>query len=82
MQGESVCKRRSRHDHEAFLLSPLHTLSVLPLRRLPELRSALLRWVSFRIIPIFEDALNLVVSLLTTIFASEKRIVFMQPLLC
>ena len=75
MQGESVCKRRSRHDHEAFLLSPLHTLSVLPLRRLPELRSAL-------VIPIFEDALNLVVSLLTTIFASEKRIVFMQPLLC
>ena len=80
MQGESVCKRRSRHDHEAFLLSPLHT--VLPLRRLPELRSALLRWASFRVIPIFEDALNLVVSLLTTIFASEKRIVFMQPLLC
>ena len=36
----------------------------------------------FRVIPIFEDALNLVVSLLITIFASEKRIVFMQPLLC
>lgn len=34
----------------------------------------------FRVIPIFEDALNLVISLLITIFASEKRIVFMQPL--
>ena len=36
----------------------------------------------FRVIPIFEDALNLVISLLITIFASEKRIVFMQLLLC